>query len=303
MARVAHDGEPDGETQAVFGVEGERILTEATLDHMEGFAGSQPVRIGNAAWEQRQLDVYGHIMAAAGSYDSAADFDPVVQRFLCQVATRAARGWHRPDHGIWERRGEPRHHTSSKLACWVALGQALAFSDALGEDRDPLEWAAQRDAARDWLESAWDETRQAFPAWPGSDDVDASMLLFVVNGFLAPDDPRGRQAVETVESELGRNGLLVRWSGSEDGAFLLCSCWLVQALVELGELDRAEEALERVVTCANDVGLLPEEIDTTTGGALGNVPLAISHAGLVAAATAIQTARDAGRTAKEGVAR
>ena len=96
MARVAHDGEPDGETPAVFGVEGERILTEATLEHMEGFAGSQPVRIGNAAWEQRQLDVYGHIMAAAGSYDSAAEFDPVVQRFLCQVATRAARGWQSP---------------------------------------------------------------------------------------------------------------------------------------------------------------------------------------------------------------
>ena len=191
MARVAHDGEPDGETQAVFGVEGERILTEATLDHLEGFAGSHPVRIGNAAWEQRQLDVYGHIWPPPAATTPRRDFDPVVQRFLCQVATRAARGWHRPDHGIWERRGEPRHHTSSKLACWVALGQALAFSDALGEDRDPLEWAAQRDAARDWLESAWDETRQAFPAWPGSDDVDASMLLFVVNGFLAPDDPRG----------------------------------------------------------------------------------------------------------------
>ena len=129
------------------------------------------------------------------------------------------------------------------------------------------------------------------------------MLLFVVNGFFAPDDPRARQVVETVESELGRNGLLVRWSGSEDGAFLLCSCWLVQALVELGELGRAQDVFERVVACANDVGLLPEEIDTATGEALGNVPLAISHAGLVAAATAIQAARDTRRTAREGAAR
>ena len=151
----------------------------------------------------------------------------------------------------------------------LALEQALSFSDALGEDRDPLEWAAQRDAARDWLESAWNETRQAFPAWLGADEVDASMLLFVVNGFLEPDDPRARMVVETVESELGRNGFLARWSGSKDGAFLLCSCWLAQALVELGELDRAQDVLERVVACGNDVGLLPEEIDAATGEALG----------------------------------
>ena len=261
------------------------------------------IRIGNAAWEQRQLDVYGHILAAAGSYDSAAELEPAVQRFLCQVATRAARNWQRPDHGIWERRGEPRHYTSSKLACWVALEQALSFSEALGKDRDPLEWAAQRDAARGWLEHAWDQTRQAFPAWPGTDEVDASMLLFVVNGFLEPHDPRARLVVETVESELGRDGLLVRWSGSKDGAFLLCSCWLAQALVELGELDLAQDVLERVVACGNDVGLLPEEFDTGTGEALGNVPLAISHAGLVAAATAIQAARHAGRAAAEGASR
>lgn len=303
MARVAHDGEPVGETQAVFGVDGERILTETTLEHLDGFAGSRPVRIGNGAWEQRQLDVYGHILAAAGTYDSAAELDPVVQRFLCQVATRAARSWQCPDHGIWERRGELRHYTNSKLACWVALEQALSFSDALGEDRDPLEWAAQRDAVHGWLEHAWDERRQAFPAWPGTDEVDASMLLFVVNGFLESDDPRARMVVETVESELGRNGLLVRWSASKDGAFLLCSCWLAQALVELGELDRAQDIFERVVACGNDVGLLPEEIDPDTGEALGNVPLAISHAGLVAAATAIQTARDAGREATEGASR
>ncbi|HKY24503.1 MAG TPA: glycoside hydrolase family 15 protein [Gaiella sp.] len=291
MARVAHDGDPGGETQAVFGVGGERLLHEATLDHLEGFAGSRPVRIGNAAWRQRQLDVYGHVLdaATAGEPD---ELDPVVQGFLCQIASRAARVWREPDHGIWERRCEQRHYTSSKLGCWTALEKALSLGDALGDDADLPAWRDERQEIRAWLEEAWDEERGAYPAWPGAAELDASMLLFVVDGFHAPTDRRSEAIVRAVERELGRGELLVRWTGAEDGAFLLCSCWHVQALAALNELGRAEEVLASVLACGNDLGLLPEEVDPATGQARGNVPLALSHAGLVAAVSAVERERD-----------
>ena len=291
MARVAHDGNREGETQAVFGLDGARLLHESTLDHLDGFAGSRPVRVGNAAFQQRQLDTYGHVLEAAATDGDGASLEPAVQRFLCQTASRAGRTWREPDHGVWERREEPLHYTASKLQCWVALDRALTLESHLGDGADPSSWRAERTALRDWLESVWDARRGVFPAVAEGDEVDASALLFILSGFVEPNDPRAHAIVDGVEQELGHGGLLRRWTTSEDGAFLVCSFWLAQALATIGELERAGEVLERASACANDLGLLPEEIDPATGAALGNVPLAISHAGLVRAASAIEEAR------------
>jgi GH15 family glucan-1,4-alpha-glucosidase len=260
------------------------------------------VRVGNAAFSQRQLDVYGHVLEAASTYRRLRPFGGSLQGFLCQTASRAARLWREPDHGIWERRDDPRHWTSSKLQCWVGLDRALALAPELGAGADTATWRAERDAIRGWLEKAWDEERGVFPSVPAGEEIDASSLLFVLSGFLPAGELRARRLVEAVDRELAESGLVRRWSGSGDGAFLLCTFWLAQAAAMVGDLDRAHELLERAAGCANDVGLLPEEADPESGAGLGNTPLAISHAGMVRAVTAIEDVERAGRAGARAAA-
>jgi alpha,alpha-trehalase len=297
MAEVAHDGDDLGETQALFGLAGERLLGEATLDHLEGFARSRPVRIGNAAYAQRQLDTYGHVVEAAAASIGEEGLSPTVRRFVCEVVSRAARRWREADHGVWERRGQPAHYTASKLQCWVALERGIAIATHIAPAGNVTSWVEERDRIATWLEGAWDRRRGVFPSVPGSKELDASSLLFVLSGFLPVDSTRARQVVTAVEAELGSHGLLRRWSESEDGAFLPCTFWLAHALALIGEVDRAREVFDSAADCASDLGLLSEEADPETRAQLGNVPLAISHAGLVRAATAIEEAeqREASR--------
>jgi GH15 family glucan-1,4-alpha-glucosidase len=284
LARAALDGDQDGDTQVVYGPGGERLLPELELDHLEGFRGSRPVRVGNLAYAQRQLDVHGHVLDAAATFRELRHSDTRLQEFLRQEAHRAEQRWELPDAGIWERR-EQQQHTSSKLMCWLALERACTFARYLGAGGNAVRWRRAQDeiSRRLWAE-AWDDERGVFVSTLGGRDLDASALLFVTKGFLLPHDDRARRLVDGIEADLADDGLVRRWSGCGDGAFLLCSFWLAEALAITGRDERALEVFERAAGAANDLGLLPEEVDPATGEALGNTPLGLSHAGLVCAA-------------------
>jgi len=271
--------------QIMYGVEGERDLTEHVLEHLGGYRGSSPVRVGNAAWEQSQLDVLGEVLDAAHLLrDELPELDPAVQQMLVTLADRAARHWREPDAGMWEARDRRRHYTSSKVMCWVALDRALELAPRLGPGARPQQWASARDAVRGAvLAQAWSERAGAYTGAFASDDLDASVLLLPLVGFLPADDVRMRATVAAVERELGTAGLVRRWPGDRSG-FLICTFWLVECLVLAGEPDRAGAWFHSAVAYANDLGLLAEEADPETGATLGNYPQAFSHVGLINAA-------------------
>jgi len=278
--------------QIMFGVEGERDLAEHELDHLDGHLGSRPVRVGNDAWRQQQLDVLGHVLGAAWVIrDQLGTPDAFTASFLCQLADRAAEQWREPDSSIWEGREGERDYVVSKLGCWVALDRAVALADRLGPDADARRWAAAREAiGAAVLCEGWCEERGAFTGAFGSDHLDAGVLLLPRAGLVADDDPRMTATIERLEEELGDDGLLRRWTGAEDGAFLLASFWLAECHAHAGRLERAHAVFERAAGAANDVGLLAEEVDMATGEPLGNVPQAIAHIGLVTAAQALTEA-------------
>lgn len=286
--------------QILYGVGGERLVPEHELAHLAGHRGSAPVRIGNGAWDQVQIDVYGELLSAASLLaDQVGRFDPVTAQFLVDVADTAATRWTDPDQGIWEIRGAPRHFVYSKLMCWVALDRAVALADRLdAADRVPA-WAATRDQIRDAIEAeAWSERAGAFTQSFGSDELDASNLMLQLTGFLPATDSRMRATVEAIATRLSdARGFVYRYLAADgleggEGTFAICSFWLVQCLAQIGELDRARTLFERLIGFANDVGLLAEEIDTTTGELLGNFPQAFTHIGLVNAAYALARATD-----------
>jgi len=279
--------------QVMFGVEGERDLAEHELDHLQGQLGSRPVRVGNAAWRQKQLDVLGHVLDCAWELrEQIGTPDELTASLLCELADRAASQWREPDSGIWEGREGERDYVVSKLGCWVALDRAAALADRLGASADRQRWERERDAigAR-LLGEGWSEGRGAFSGAFGSERLDAGALLLPRAGLIAFDDPRMTRTVEAIEDELGDDGLLRRWSGAEDGRFLLASFWLAECHARAGRVERAEAVFDRAAGAANDVGLLPEEVDAISGEALGNMPQAISHAGLVNAAQALTEAK------------
>ncbi|MDQ6644712.1 MAG: glycoside hydrolase family 15 protein, partial [Chloroflexota bacterium] len=284
--------------QIMFGVGGERDLSERTLSHLSGWRDSRPVRVGNGAWKQRQLDVYGELLAAARRLrDQLGDLDEVTRHFLVEVANTAAARWQEQDQGIWEVRGEPRDFLYSKLMCWVALDCAIELADLLHAHDRIDEWAAMREQIRAAiLKRGWSEKAQAFTQSFGSDDLDASCLMMPIVGFLPATDPRMRSTIDAIAEKLtDAHGLVYRYRASdglagEEGTFLLCTFWLAQAQAQAGEVERARATFEQAVAYANDVGLLAEEVDPATGELLGNFPQAFSHIGLVNAAWAISQA-------------
>ncbi|MEA2191645.1 MAG: hypothetical protein QOI73_1766 [Solirubrobacteraceae bacterium] len=280
--------------QIVFGVEGERDLSEHELEHLAGYDGARPVRVGNAAWRQQQLDVLGHVLDCAWEIrDDLGTPDAFTADFLCQLADRAAKGWRKQDSSIWEGREGERHYTVSKLGCWVALDRAVRLAGRLGEHADPGRWGGARDEIRAvLLRDAWHEGRGAFTGALGSDHLDAGVMLLALSGFVDARDERVTRTLRVLEEELGEDGLLRRWSGAPDGAFLLASFWLSECHARAGRIDRAEAIFERAADTASDLGLLAEEVDPATGAALGNTPQAISHIGLVNAAAALTRARE-----------
>lgn len=284
--------------QILYAVTGERRVEEHELDHLTGYRGSRPVRVGNAAWRQSQLDVYGELLDAAALYaDRVDELDDTVASFLADMADRAADRWEEADHGIWEMRGEPRHFLYSKLMCWVALDRATRLADQLRAGDRLGRWCRARDHIRDAiLEHGWSDDANAFTQSFGSDDLDASALMIPIVGFLPGDDPRVRATIDAVVERLtDKLGLVYRYRSDdglsgEEGSFGICTYWLAHALALAGDIDRARACFETITGFANDVGLLAEEIDGATGELLGNFPQAFTHIGLVNAANAIAEA-------------
>jgi alpha,alpha-trehalase len=285
--------------QIMFGVGGERDLTERELPHLAGWRDSRPVRVGNGAWSQRQLDVYGELLGAAQRLiDKLGELDPVTRRFLAAAADTAAARWREKDQGIWEIRGEPRDFLYSKLMCWVALDRAIALARPLGAEDRVAGWAAARDQIRTAiLEHGWNEQAQAFTQAFGGEDLDASNLMLAITGFLPGDDPRMKATIHATAQRLtDKRGLVYRYLASdglagEEGTFLLCTFWLAQAQALAGEVEAATATFERAVAAINDAGLLAEEVDPRTGEMIGNFPQAFSHIGLINAAWAISQAQ------------
>jgi GH15 family glucan-1,4-alpha-glucosidase len=291
-----------GELQIVFGVGGEHDLNERELPHLAGWRASRPVRIGNGAWVQRQLDVYGELLNAATCLpDVVARADPETRRFLADLADAAAARWTEPDQGIWEFRSEPRPFLYSKLMCWVALDRAIALADVLDAAERVGQWEVVRaEIAEAVLTRGWSDTAQAFAQSLDGDELDASVLMMPIVGFIDPRHPRMLATLDAIEQRLtDRHGLVYRYLASDglpgdEGTFLLCTFWLAQARALAGQVEQAVALFERAIAYRNDVGLLAEEVDAESGELLGNFPQAFSHIGLVNAAWAISQAIDAG---------
>jgi GH15 family glucan-1,4-alpha-glucosidase len=254
--------------------------------------------VGNGAWNQRQLDVYGELLGAAQRLvEQLGELDPVTRRFLAAAADTAASRWKEKDQGIWEIRGEPRDFLYSKLMCWVALDRAITLAPRLGAEDRVTGWTTARDEIRAAiLEHGWNSKAGAFTQAFGGEDLDASNLMLVITGFLPGDDPRMKATIDaTAERLTDERGLVYRYLAQdglagEEGTFLLCTFWLAQAQALAGEVDQAVATFERAVAAINDVGLMAEEIDAD-GEMIGNFPQAFSHIGLVNAAWAIAQAQ------------
>jgi GH15 family glucan-1,4-alpha-glucosidase len=293
----------EGSLQIMYGIGGEHDLTERELPHLRGWRDSAPVRVGNGAWGQTQLDVYGELLNSLYLYrEQLGELHPEIQRFVADLANTAARRWRERGAGMWEMRGEPRDHLSSKVLCWVALDRAIALAPQLGEHANVEHWTAEREKIREAvLTRGWSEARRAYAQSFDSDELDAAQLLMPILGFLPASDERMRSTIEAIAADLTQHGLVLRYRNregmnadgltGEEGTFVICSFWLVSALAQAGELDRAEALFEQLVGYANDLGLLGEEIDTATGELLGNFPQAFSHIGLITAAWELDKAR------------
>jgi alpha,alpha-trehalase len=292
----------DRSLQIMYGIGGEHDLSERELGHLRGWRDSRPVRVGNGAWDQTQLDVYGELLDALYLYRAQlGELHPEIQHFVAQLADAAARNWERRDAGMWEMRGEPRHHLSSKVLCWTALDRAVKLAPRLGEFGKAEEWAAERDRIHQTvLERGWSEERQAYAQSFDSDELDAAALLMPLVGFLPARDERMRSTIEAIARDLTEDGFVLRYRNTEglhadglsgeEGAFVICTFWLVSCLAKAGEVQRARALFHQLAGYANDVGLIAEEIDTATGQLLGNFPQAFSHVGLITAAHEIDEA-------------
>jgi GH15 family glucan-1,4-alpha-glucosidase len=298
-------GDP-ADLQIMYGLAGERRLPETELPWLPGFADSRPVRIGNAAVKQVQLDVYGEVMDTLSLARSAGmpllpqAWD--IQRSMVNFLSRA---WREPDEGLWEVRGGRRHFVHSKVMVWVAADRAVRALERFPQLRGDRErWQKLRDEVhREVCERGYDPARNTFTQSYGSRELDAALLLIPRVGFLPPDDPRVLGTIEAVRKELGHGGLMRRYTTlrttvdglpGDEGTFVVCSFWLADALHLTGRTDEARELFERLVGLVNDVGLLAEEYDPSTGRQLGNFPQAFSHIGLVNTALALYGGEQAG---------
>jgi GH15 family glucan-1,4-alpha-glucosidase len=288
--------------QIVYGVGGERRLTELELEHLEGYRRSAPVRIGNAAARQVQLDCYGELLDLAWRWHQRGhqpgdDY----WRFLASLVDTAADRWTEPDRGIWELRGRPRHLVHSKALCWAALDRGIRIASDVGRDA-PQRWASTRARiAREVGERGYDTARGTFVQAFGSSELDAALLLLPVVEFVDYRDPRMLGTVEAIRTALDDgNGLIRRYSGDElnepEGAFIACNFWLAECLARQGRTREARATFERTARCANDLGLFSEEVDGVTGTLLGNFPQGLSH---LAHITALGALGAAGRTLPE----
>ncbi|KQW43881.1 glucoamylase [Nocardioides sp. Root1257] len=294
-------GDPD-DLQIMYAVDGRRRLTEETLPHLPGYAGSTPVRIGNGAALQRQLDVLGEVMVALEQTRQATGHaDPASWAVQRALVSHLATTWQRKDHGLWEIRGPQQRFTHSQAMVWAAFDRAVRAVEEFDVDGPVDEWRRLRDRVREEvLEHGYDEGRGSFVQFYGSTEVDAALLVLPQIGIVAGDDPRMLGTIEAVERDLLRDGLLLRYRtqtgvdglAGDEHPFLACSFWLVSAYAGAGRLDDATALFDRLCDLTNDVGLLSEEYDPARGRMVGNFPQAFSHLALVHAAFDLAEARD-----------
>jgi GH15 family glucan-1,4-alpha-glucosidase len=298
MIRVG-TGDP-AKIQIMYGLGGERRLTEFELPELPGYEGSKPIRIGNAASEQFQLDVYGEVIGAA--YVGAQAIGGIEPRYWPRwrgAVEHVETIWRAPDDGIWESRGPRRHYTYSKVMAWVVFDRAVKLAEQFGQEAPLERWKQVRDEIHaEVCEQGYDQQRRTFTQYYGSQELDASVLNIPLVGFLPGGDERVSGTIDAVTAELGRDGLLSRYSTSktddglagDEGQFLACSFWLVSALAINGRVADAEALFARLIALANDLGLLAEEYDVARKRQVGNFPQAFSHLALIGAARAISTA-------------
>jgi GH15 family glucan-1,4-alpha-glucosidase len=302
VSASASDGSFD--LQIMYGIGGERDLTEHVLEHLSGYRESRPVRIGNGAYDQRQHDVWGMLLEAVATHArNGGQIGPVAWRGLTSLVDTAIERWSEPDQGIWEMRGEPQHFVASKVMCWVAADRGVQLARARDDDASADRWQAAADEIRaDVCANGVDE-RGVFTQHYGTTELDASLLLIPIMGFLPLDDARVRATVLAIADELTKDGLVLRYRvehtddglSGEEGTFTICSFWLVSALALIGEAVRARALFEKLLSFAGPLLLYAEEIDTTTGQHLGNFPQAFTHLALIDAALRLIAAEAVGR--------
>jgi GH15 family glucan-1,4-alpha-glucosidase len=288
---LADQAERDGDDmRIVYGVDGERELVEHELDHLSGYEGARPVRVGNAAYHQSQHDVFGAALDSIYIHTRSVErLDDRIWPVLRRQVESALRLWRSPDRGMWEVRGESRHFTSSKMMCWVALDRAVKLARMRGEPELAATWQASADEIHQDVCTNGVNERGVFTQHYETDALDASLLLIPMLGFLPPDDPRVRATVHAIADELTEEGLVLRYRVKEtddglvdeEGTFTICSFWLVSALSLIGEKTRARELCEKLLSFASPLGLYAEEIDARSGRHLGNFPQAFTHLALI----------------------
>ncbi len=294
-----HDLKENGALQPMYGIDGKQALTEISLTHLEGYRQSQPVRVGNGAYKQKQLDIYGEMMDAIHIFNGyeAITYDLWlnVRRLLDWLEDH----WQEPDEGIWEVRGGPKHFLHSRLMSWVAFDRAIRITRDRGWPAPTENWVKIRAQIYEQImDKGWSEEKRSFVQYYGSDAIDASSLLMMITNFTGPKEPRMLSTMQRIQQELSAGALVRRYNpqgaaddglGSQEGTFSACSFWLVEDLARAGRLDEARLRLEKLLSYSNHVGLYAEEI-SPTGEALGNFPQAFTHLALITACTRLDRA-------------
>jgi GH15 family glucan-1,4-alpha-glucosidase len=278
-----------GELQIMYGLRGERDLAERELPGLTGYGGARPVRVGNGAYRQLQLDVFGEILNTAWFFvRKGGDLDPEERETLAHLVDRVCDRWREPDAGIWEVRGGPRAFVYSRTMCWVAVDRGLTLAGRWPQPEPRLaRWRAARDEIfASVMKEGWSESKKSFTQSYGSEALDASVLTIGLYGMLDPNDPRMVSTLDAVLRELGDGPLVARYRADDgldgrEGSFLLCGFWAVDLLTRMGRLDEARRRYEALLAHASPLGLFSEEIDPTDGSALGNYPQALTHVGVI----------------------
>ncbi|MGW6377521.1 glycoside hydrolase family 15 protein [Rhodococcus sp. NPDC055112] len=290
------DAVASGPLQIMYGLDGERDLTEHTLDHLAGYDGARPVRVGNGAWNQRQHDMWGMLIESVATHvKHASQLGPPAWALVTQLVDGAIDVYPKPDRGIWEVRGEPRHFTASKVMCWVAADRGAIMAADRGQDELAQKWRRAADEIHADVCANGVDDRGVFVQHYDTTTLDAATLLIPIMGFLPPDDDRVRATVLAIADELTADGLVLRYRpeetddglSGEEGTFTICSFWLVSALALIGEVDRARMLCEKLLSFASPLHLYAEEIESSSGRHLGNFPQAFTHLALIDAVTSV----------------
>jgi GH15 family glucan-1,4-alpha-glucosidase len=282
--------EAGGPLRIMYGIDGRERLDEEELTHLSGYEGAKPVRVGNGAWDQRQHDVWGVLLDSIRLHVRSGDrLDDRMWPLIVQQVDAAVAEWREPDRGIWEVRGAPKHFTSSKVFCWVAADRGSRLARLRGDRAAATRWRAAADEMHEEICERGVDARGVFVQHYDTEALDASLLLIPLLGFLPSNDPRTRTTVLAIADELTENDMVLRYRvdetddglAGEEGTFAICSFWLVSALVEIGEVTRARDLCDKLLSYASPLALYAEEIDPHSGRHLGNFPQAFTHLALI----------------------